>query len=74
MDEPATEIGALKQQIAVLQERVDLLSRELDRAVALIDRTGEIFGRHLTLVVADQAALSHRIGHPGGSNSPVARG
>ena len=61
MDE--TDVGALKEQLAQLEARVDMLSLELDRAVQLIDGYGATLGRHLKGVLADQGELARRVGN-----------
>jgi hypothetical protein len=57
-----TEIAALKEQVTRLQGQVDTLSRDLERAVELIDRYGETLGNHLKGVITDQGALFRRLG------------
>jgi hypothetical protein len=61
MDNQAAEIDNLKQRVAQLELRIDGLSRELDRAVRLIDRYGATLGSHLRLVAADQGAIADRL-------------
>ena len=61
MADPALEIDALKAQVGVLQDRVEYLSRALDRAVELIGLTGDTLGRHLQALAADQRAVTRRL-------------
>jgi hypothetical protein len=63
MNDSQSEIEGLKEQVTRLESQVDLLHRELDRAVQLIDRYGETLGHHLKGVLADQGALSQRVAH-----------
>jgi hypothetical protein len=59
MDE--TEIATLKQRITQLETDIGILHYALERAVQLVDRYSDTFGRHLKLTLADQGELSLRV-------------
>lgn len=61
MDESPSEAAVLRAQLLELQNRVEQLSRTLDRAVELIGLTGETLGRHLSGLAAEQVSLARRI-------------
>jgi DNA-binding transcriptional ArsR family regulator len=62
MDDTALAIDALKAQVIELEDRVERLSRALDRAVELIGLTGDTLGHHLRALAADQSVLARRLG------------